>query len=324
MNFTFATLNLLNYVAPPNACYEFHNIYEEHQWLKKQQWIAKQIEQLQPDLIAFQEVFSREELEQQMLELGFPHFATIAAPTVEDGYLYTAPVVALASRYPFDEISAVDYPQGLTQEQPDYRRQPLRATVTLPELGTIDVYVVHFKSQRPIDNALDLDEKETNSSLDLWQQACLGNWLSTIQRGWECHLLHHAIVERKKQTAHPIVLMGDFNQHLANSELAALNIHAHPKTDEPRQIAPYQLIDAGSTWYHEEPWSRPATHYYGAKGSVLDYILLSWELNNLSDFPRAELCHYQVLDKHLINPSFEEDAQASDHAVVSLTLKTCR
>ena len=320
MNFTFATLNLLNYVAPPNACYEFHNIYDSEQWQKKQQWIAKQIEQVRPDIIAFQEVFSSEELKQQVLKLGYPHFATVTDPTIEEEYLYTAPVVAIASRYPLDEVCAVDYPSNLTQNQQDYRRQPLRATITLPELGTIDVYIVHFKSQRPMDNALNLESNDT-TSLDQWQQACVGRWLSTIQRGWECHLLYHSIVERKKQTAHPVVLMGDFNQSLANSELAALNIHAHPRTDEPTQIAPYQLIDAGAIWFHEEPWSRPATHYHGANGNVLDYILLSWELHGSSDFPRAELVHYQVLDKHLVNPNFDDDAYASDHAVVSLTLK---
>ena len=35
-----ATLNLFNYIEPPNACYEFERIYTSVQWLKKQQWTS--------------------------------------------------------------------------------------------------------------------------------------------------------------------------------------------------------------------------------------------------------------------------------------------
>ncbi|MCV5342096.1 hypothetical protein OFC87_34750, partial [Escherichia coli] len=59
---------------------------------------------------------------------------------------------------------------------------------------------------------------------------------------------------------------------------------------------------------------RPATHYHFSTGNVLDYILLSQEFDTHSDVSVAEVIDYQVLEQHLINPSYEKDKNASDHA----------
>ena len=36
-----ATFNLLNYLEPPNAFYDFDRIYSAEQWQKKQRWITE-------------------------------------------------------------------------------------------------------------------------------------------------------------------------------------------------------------------------------------------------------------------------------------------
>ena len=61
-HFKVGTLNLFNYLAPPNAFYESENIYSSSQWRKKSSWINNQLSHLQPDIIGFQEVFSPKEL----------------------------------------------------------------------------------------------------------------------------------------------------------------------------------------------------------------------------------------------------------------------
>ncbi|MCG6442078.1 endonuclease/exonuclease/phosphatase family protein, partial [Vibrio parahaemolyticus] len=58
MQVRFATANLFNYLAPPNAFYEFNNIYEQTQWQKKQRWLSQKLTALNADVIGFQEVFS--------------------------------------------------------------------------------------------------------------------------------------------------------------------------------------------------------------------------------------------------------------------------
>ena len=49
-----ATFNLFNYLAPPDAFYDFDRIYSAEQWQKKENWIASYLQKHQPDIIGFQ------------------------------------------------------------------------------------------------------------------------------------------------------------------------------------------------------------------------------------------------------------------------------
>lgn len=114
MQVRFATANLLNYLAPPNAFYEFNNIYEATQWQQKQRWLNHKLIELNADVIGFQEIFSADALREQMHDLGYPYFEVIDTPQVSDDYIYSSPVVGIASRYPLSDVVAVD------AQQPDF------------------------------------------------------------------------------------------------------------------------------------------------------------------------------------------------------------
>ena len=94
-----ATFNLCNYLAPPDAFYDFENIYTQQQWDKKQAWIRAYLAEHQPDVIGFQEVFSVGSLQQLTKASGYPYFAVIDEPNVVDDFIYDSPVVAIASRF---------------------------------------------------------------------------------------------------------------------------------------------------------------------------------------------------------------------------------
>ena len=68
---TFSTLNLQNFTAPPFASYEFDNIYSQAQWRQKTSWLSRLLQQVQPDMLALQEVFSLAELSQLLRSAGF-------------------------------------------------------------------------------------------------------------------------------------------------------------------------------------------------------------------------------------------------------------
>ncbi|MBY7956404.1 endonuclease/exonuclease/phosphatase family protein [Vibrio fluvialis] len=316
MQVRFATANLLNYLAPPNAFYEFNNIYEATQWQQKQRWLNHKLIELNADVIGFQEIFSADALREQMHDLGYPYFEVIDTPQVSDDYIYSSPVVGIASRYPLSDVVAVD------AQQPDFHfhRKPLRATVHHPALGHIDVYVVHFKSQRPM-----LNEPQSDDLMNAWQQELYGRWQSTMQRGQEAHLLHKAIVQRKQQSRHPVVLMGDFNQVLSSIEFSALrSTHRFRQPDSFAPLMPYHLFDSWELFSHTRDELRKPTHYTGASGQVLDYILLSSDFSREADYPVAFVCDFHVEDQHLINPHFETDRYASDHALVAVTLQCAK
>ena len=76
-----------------------------------------------------------------------------------------------------------------------------------------------------------------------------------------------------------------------------------------------------STSFSDSPQvsSRPATHYYGSQGSVLDYILVSSEFDPKQLKNLAHIENYQTFDHHLVRPDFERDSDSTDHAPIMMT-----
>ncbi|MGR5252480.1 endonuclease/exonuclease/phosphatase family protein [Vibrio astriarenae] len=300
-SFSIATFNLFNYLAPPNAYYQFDNIYTAEEWRGKQRWLEEYLLELSADMIAFQEVFSPEDLNQQCVRLGYTYFACRGAPKVESDYVYSQPPVALASRFPIISSTAIESRNiRNVSSKHAFSRAPLHCVIEVPRLGLIDVIVVHLKSQRSL---LEVDDQ---MSEDQRHQASVhGGWLSTEQRGSEAEMLSHYIKQVHRQHRRPVVLLGDFNQDLSASEFHNLASVAHT----------HALHDSFAL-QKQRPTQRPATHYFGDKGNVLDYLLLSNEF--VSQHPKQALQVEQVsiYDRHLVTPSFETDRYASDHAAV--------
>ncbi len=305
---TFATLNLFNYLAPPNAFYDFNNIYSDEFWIGKNLCLQSQLQALNADIIGLQEVFSIEELKTQLMQWGYPYVYSVDEPTVTQGYLYRDPVVALASRYPVVECQTVTPDAALLKsyqlESFHFSRAPLHAVIELPELGYCDFYVTHFKSQRP-HPAANVTAEDTE----------LGRWLSTNQRAMEARILRHAMAQHYRHFPRPVVLCGDFNQPLKSPALNTL-VQRPPNGS----IDTLSLTDSWELMAHQKP--RPATHYYGSEGMVLDYILLSEHFNPAHAYHIAHLQSVTTLDKALVNPDFMIDRYASDHAPLAITVTT--
>ncbi|MGR5193960.1 endonuclease/exonuclease/phosphatase family protein [Vibrio rotiferianus] len=307
---TFVTANLFNFIAPPDAYYDFENIYSAEQWQDKLAWTKSQFEQLNPDIIGLQEVFSIEETKAFFAEIGYQYFATVDTPHIEGDYIYSRPVVAVASRFPIESFEAVTFDKATLNafgqvDAPPFSRKPVRATIVHPIIGHITVYVTHLKSQRPADS-----ETPEEASRPI------ARWLSTQQRGWEAAMLRDAMQRQYASSPMPTVLMGDMNQAITPTSVN--NVLTEHFGDN---VTDLQLSDGWELQVSPSLESRPATHYHFAKGNVLDYILLSQEFDAHTDVSIAEVTDYQVLDAHLINPSFERDKNASDHAFVALTVE---
>ena len=84
-----ATLNLLNFAAPPLACYEWDNIYTEAQWQQKTNWLKNLLQQQQQWLA--QPLLIR--------ELSIPYDSTACAVDHMAGALYIAEADRAIWRY---------------------------------------------------------------------------------------------------------------------------------------------------------------------------------------------------------------------------------
>ncbi len=333
-----ATFNLFNYLEPPNAYYEFERIYSAEQWQKKQNWIADYLREYQPDIIGFQEVFSAESLKELVAAQGYDYFAVVDQPQVIDGFIYKSPVVAIASRYPIVDTQAVKPNIELAQtlglaNDFSFSRKVLRATVDVPHIGHCDCYVVHFKSKRSM---IEIDEKNTSRTaeqtiIESLKAQVAGGWGSTIQRGSEATLLMIDMIERREATGQPMILMGDFNNTLADGVLNHLltnTLRFVSIIDRDTYLAKYCLNDAWDLFdvalANENnaviKQTRTPTHYFGAGSSVLDYILLSCEFDASYHDSLYQVSAYDTYDRHLINPIFDRDGESTDHGIVLVTL----
>lgn len=305
---TFASANLFNFLSPPSAFYEFDNIYDNDAWRGKCHWTSNTLLALNADIIALQEVFSLTETKQLFIDMGYPFFATVDTAHIEQEYIYTHPVVAIASKFPIVQVEALECNLALTRgyslPQAAFSRTPLRAIINVPAIGEICVYVCHLKSQRPTDS----EENEQHSPL-------IGSWVSSQQRSLEALMLRLLMEEYYANHPIPTVLMGDMNQTLQSDTSGWLT--------KPMGVASerLQLKDSWDIFTHHEEKQRPATHYHFAKGNVLDYILLSQEFHVGSPFCCFDVIDITVQDKHLINPSYEIDKYASDHAFIATTVE---
>ncbi|MEF1262601.1 endonuclease/exonuclease/phosphatase family protein, partial [Vibrio harveyi] len=199
---TFATANLFNFVAPPGAYYDFENIYSLDDWQDKLTWTKSQLEQLAPDVIGLQEVFSIEETKAFFTTMGYQHFASVDTPHIEGDYIYSRPVVAIASRFPIESYEAVTFDKETLNafgdfSAPPFSRKPIRAIIVHPIIGHIAIYVTHLKSQRPADSEAPADASKP-----------IARWLSTQQRGWEAAMLRDAMQKQYARDSMPTVLMG--------------------------------------------------------------------------------------------------------------------
>ena len=336
---TFATANLLNFIEPPNAFYDFENIYESEAWREKCRWTKTQIQMLDADIVGVQEVFSIEAMRRLFEEMGYHNFASVDHPHVESDYIYSQPVVALASRYPITRIEAVtplDFIQQAYQTPlPTFSRKPLYVVVDVPDIGEIAVYVCHLKSQR----ATESHDPELAHPL-------IGRWLSSQQRGWEAVMLRLFMEQQYKRHPIPTVLMGDMNQPLSSDITGLLTSESNHGSERLKLQDSWGISCSNRPRNNplcenppceKQPCEKPSrenpinetlqsnnrtpTHYYFAKGNILDYILLSQEFQPHSHYSMADITEYTVLDNHLINPIFERDKQASDHAFVAVTVR---
>ncbi|GLS89853.1 endonuclease [Psychromonas marina] len=328
-----ATFNLLNYLEPPFACYEFERIYSEQQWQKKQRWIRDYLAQCQPDVIGFQEVFSPASLQALVKECGYDYFSVIDECTVVDDFICSSPVVALASRYPITDAVAVTQDAALATEiglADDFvfSREILRATVDLPHIGECDCYVVHFKSKRArLEHTEDEHLTGEENIIESLKANVAGGWASTIQRGSEATLLMVEMIKRKVETQKPMLLMGDFNNNLNDGVLSQLltnNLRFVSKVDKDKFLEKYCLQDVWSLFTESDFYqgqSRQPTHYFGESSSVLDHILVSCEFDAKYNKSVFSVTDYDTYDRHLINPIFDRDGESTDHGIVLVTLQ---
>lgn len=269
------------------------------------------------DIIGFQEVFSRDALEELVKEIGFNYFVTVdsAKVSIHDPQKYITTTVALASKYPILNVETLEVHQAslekhLFTEAFAFSRLPIKATLQLPNKQELLVYVCHLKSNRLNEFEHIFRKEDTlEHKKELVFKALEEGYSKALkQRLCEASSLFYDIQQSQEK---PTLLLCDLNDKEFSLTIDALT---NPQYHNEASKNEHLLEDAN---YHykekiknphpeQKERNRKPTSYFQGHGHVLDYVFVS---------PHFQVTDYKILDEHL-EVNRDGSLLQSDHAQV--------
>ncbi len=336
MIFRVASFNLLNLVRPGIRFYEQKPFTaEEHE--EKLTWIAERLEQSQPDIVGFQEVFHESSLKQAIFKAkSFSNTAEVLSPgaTAEENELEgkaVRPRVGLVSRFKILRYESIrKFPDKVEFQIPSklpdgseqlidvplsqFERPPIRAEIRLPETDiVVVVYVAHLKSKRPI-------YKEDESSENPFHQA-LGTLRAQLIRSIEATALRAMIVKDIKKTRQPLIVLGDLND-VVESTSTQIVTGQHPDfrwtSKIKRKYWDVLLYSTNTIQTRQDLKDFGYTHIHRGRRDVLDHILVSQEFYHRNPKCMGKVTYQHIYNDHLLDWSLtahESNRIVSDHGV---------
>ena len=302
------TINLFQFCSPKYSYYTKKEKHTPEVWKKKTTWIKEKLKNLDSDIVAFQEVFSSEELKKLCIESGYKYFAIVDNAKLNKN-IYETCVVALASKHKIKNISKLE--SSNSKESFTFSRIPIKVDICINET-TLRVYCVHLKSNRlnefehkfTINNTFKEKYEKNKNTLE--------NKTSALyQRFLELKYLNEDIKKSLNENKN-IIVLGDFNDKLNSFSLDVIKSNDYlndiMQNNEIKEKYYFELIDAFDLTNNKK---RKYTSYYKSEGNIIDYILVSKSLNKISN--------YEVDDFHL-KDNKNGSLLKSDHAIVSCSI----
>lgn len=313
----FATFNVCNLALPGVTFYDNVPPYTPEEFEAKLDWLARKIDEIDADVIAFQEVFAQSALRDVLARTRHYREAHHAGFDPDPAIEPLTPSVALVSRLPFAAAPAAYHglpPALLASLAPQsapltrFTRPLLHVRVQVTPGLAVNMLVVHLKSKRPDYLA---GEDELNPSL-----YDLASLRSLYRRGIEAVGLRHVLDGLLRDDHAPLILMGDFND-IAESVTTQLVAGAgRPQAADDDGFS-LRLFDSYRIQARRD-FSRDVGYSHQHEGTfhTIDHVLVSKEFH--PDWPDATGAVIEVAyindHLHLGHP------QASDHGAVLVRL----
>ncbi|WP_219118364.1 endonuclease/exonuclease/phosphatase family protein [Janthinobacterium sp. UMAB-56] len=308
----FATFNVCN-LAPAGAkLYDNLEPLSPAQYEAKADWTARQIDLLDADVIAFQEIFSQAALRDVLSRTRHYRDAALAGHEAMDAAGRMLPTVALVSRLPLAGagVAWVNFPAGVTLASDShaaednacrFARAPLHVQVHLPGGQLTDVVVVHLKSRRP-----DYRHGEGGDAAAY----ALANLRSLQRRGAEAVALR-VLANELGHSGRPRIVLGDFND-IANAVTTSIVMGAGAPC-EPGMEMRARLYDANAIQLRQDALRHVGyTNIHDSAYMTIDHILVSEHFHAASPRAIGVVQEVSCLNDHLLLGL----PHASDHGQV--------
>lgn len=322
------TFNLMNFMLPNRAVYHGSLSYTQEEFRRKSEWIEFMLDQIDADIIAFQELFHREALVK--IVKNNPKYQKAKVYIAEE--TGEQPSVALLSRYPVENIEVykyfpndaiVDfYPHGREKvELPftTFTRPILKADIRIPRYGLITVFVVHLKSKREIFYG----GEDPQDPIDLARAQSR----SLMLRASESVAVRAIVSKTLEIPDRPVILCGDVNDtgNAVTSRIISGEVPHHKLSDSVKHrvwdLLLYHVKDIQARRSYQDFYY---THIHNGMYESLDHIMVSQEL--VTEYPRntGRVGLVSVYNDHLVDQTFTNqgtDKCKSDHGVVVCSLE---
>jgi endonuclease/exonuclease/phosphatase family metal-dependent hydrolase len=306
----FATFNVCNLALPGTIFYDNLPPYTQEEYDAKIDWIARRLDQIDADVIGFQEIFSQAALKDVLARSVKYRQAYHAGFDPDPSIKPLTPSVALVSRLPFAAapIAHADLPARLVGDVPAmdkpmtrFMRPVLHAQVGTSDGKAIQVFVVHLKSKRP-----DFLEGEDETDTYLFDLASLR---SLYRRGVEAVGLRQLLNGFMQPGHAPLAVMGDFNDiaEAVTSELVRGQEHAGESAADLRLFDCVRIQSRGLG-------SRRIgyTHMHDGEFNTIDHILVSRHFHPAFADAVGAVEEVVYVNDHVMLPT----PAATDHGIV--------
>lgn len=312
---SFASFNLYNFQSVGKSTYGEHFVTAS-EYNEKRTWTRAMVRDLDADVIAFQELWSKSCLEQVFSTQDLRDYTLIY---IKPSWYNTA--VALAVRapwqvlneqvikqFPFTELVKIDDSE---QEDDDFSMQISQFSRSVLKVkikhledsdnSAITLYACHLKSKLPtrVDNSI------ANAN-----KAAIGNALSAIRRTAESTALRIILSEQLAGNSTPTVVIGDLNDDPYSNALSII-------TEQPTMTRQSTGTDKGlynSLFLQQLVSFRDVlyTHEFKNHKGVIDHILVSEEF-----FEYSNDCIWKHKNTKIWNDHIEDGHDYStDHGII--------
>ncbi|MBO6225283.1 MAG: endonuclease/exonuclease/phosphatase family protein [Psychrobacter sp.] len=327
--FYIATANLLNFANPDRIYYENAPAYSQRQYQHKLRGITDLLAKAHADIIAVQEVWDSQALEELAVSLGFePKHVVAPLASNDSASAYTqgrgaqnTPAVGIISRFEQLECSlledilpkaVIDIPDiGLYKR---FNRPPLMLRVNAYG-QPITIVTTHLKSKRAF--FLRDENGHLLEDMDDPNIRVRAKLRSLCMRAAEAASIRMSIIERLHHTREPLILLGDMNDVTGSVTTQLMAETGEVNYDKSmRDVA---LFDAARIQSRYD-WMRDVayTHIYQGMPEVIDQLFVSEEFLPDSKFSLGQVERVDYFNDHL---KWDYADRVIDHGIIRAKIK---
>lgn len=330
-NIRVCSFNVFNLVKPGFDFYRSGTAYGPDEFDEKTKWIGRQLDEMNVDIVGFQEVFHEDALRTALeRSSSFMGVQPIVLATNENQDPLSTPSVGLASR-----LKIVGEPESITDFPPEamislamdpeetnlvsvpitsFSRPILKARVRFSETVVVTIFVTHLKSKR--------GTLLSSESSDVPIHRTLGSSRALIRRCAEAAALRSLVITETQNNDDPVIVIGDVNdgtQSVTTQMIAGEQPFFRLKRELKEPHRDVLLYTAQQIQARESTRDTYFTHIFNGSYEALDHIMVSQELYQLNPNRVGEVDYVQVFNDHIIDEmqSFDDIPRTrSDHGQV--------